>query len=143
MTRRIVSAGVLLAFLCGCTLTPSTRQVTLYDELGAEAGLAKIVDAFIENIGNDAQIFPYFADAKVSRFRDMFLMHLCAVADGPCSYTGDSMEDIHTGMHINEADFNRVVELLVSAMTEARVPFTTQNKLLARLAPLRGAVIHR
>ncbi len=134
--------GVLtLLLLTGCTA--SSAKSSLYDELGGQQGLESIVDAFIDNIGHDPQIFPYFADANVSRFREMFVVHLCAHSDGPCEYTGDSMEAIHTGMNIDEADFNRVVELLVEALNEVNIPFTTQNRLLARLAPMRRSVIHR
>jgi hemoglobin len=53
------------------------------------------------------------------------------------------MVDIHTGMNINEADFNRVVELLVLAMEDAGVSYREQNLVLAKLAPLRGEVIKR
>lgn len=105
--------------------------------------MAKLVDSFINNIGHDEQIFHFFSDANVARFRDQFIVHICAVSDGPCNYTGDSMEDIHTGMNINEADFNRVVELLIDAMEDQNITFKTQNRLLARLAPMRGRIIHR
>lgn len=153
MLRSILLFTCSLLLAVGCTTTTSSttspnstttpQNPILYEQLGGGAGLEKIVDSFIDNIGKDPQILPYFADAKVSHFRTFFLEHLCAVSDGPCTYTGDSMEDIHTGMHIDEADFNRVVELLVDALEQNHIPFTTQNRLLERLAPLRGGVIHR
>nr|WP_052026420.1 group 1 truncated hemoglobin [Pseudoalteromonas rubra] len=114
---------------------------TLFQQIGGQAGLERLVDLFIQQIGRDKAILPYFAKANVSHFRQGFITHLCDTLDGPCEYQGDSMVQIHTGMQITEADFNRVVELLINVMIEAGIAHTTQNQILARLAPLRGEVI--
>lgn len=124
--------------LMGCQ---TSVKPTLYQQIGGQAGLERLVDLFIQQIGRDKAILPYFAKANVSHFRQGFITHLCDTLDGPCDYQGDSMVQIHTGMQITEADFNRVVELLINAMTEADIAHTTQNQILARLAPLRGEVI--
>lgn len=124
--------------LMGCQ---TSVKPTLYQQIGGQAGLERLVDLFIQQIGRDKAILPYFAKANVSHFRQGFITHLCDTLDGSCDYQGDSMVQIHTGMQITEADFNRVVELLINAMTEAGIAHTTQNQILARLAPLRGEVI--
>nr|WP_194866680.1 group 1 truncated hemoglobin [Pseudoalteromonas sp. PPB1] len=116
-------------------------KLTLYQQVGGQAGLERLVDLFIQQIGHDKAILPYFAKANVSHFRQGFITHLCDTLDGPCEYQGDSMVQIHTGMQITEADFNRVVELLINAMTEAGIAHTTQNHVLSRLAPLRSEMI--
>ncbi len=131
-----------LLLLTSCATIPQQPQ-TLYDKLGSEAGLASIVDSLIKEIGSDKQIFHYFADSRISRFRTNLTQHLCALADGPCSYDGDSLTDIHTGMHINEKDFNHLVDLLIKAMYSQHIPHPVQNQLLARLAPLRTEVIYK
>ena len=51
------------------------------------------------------------------------------------------MVAIHTGMNITEADFNRVVDLLINAMNEQKISHTLQNKILAKMAPLRHEII--
>lgn len=136
-----ILAALTLLSLPACASFKQHKSI--YQALGQQPGIEKLVDAFIVNIGNDKQVFHYFADANLSRFREEFIVHLCTVSDGPCRYTGDSMEDIHTGMKISEADFNRVVELLVDAMSDCDVSFTTQNKLLAKMAPMRDNIIKR
>ena len=119
----------------------TTNQSSLYQTLGSEQGIKQIVDNLVIKISKDKQVFPYFAKASVSHFKQGLEMHFCAISNGPCEYTGDSMVDIHTGMNINEADFNRLVELLVEVMEESGVKYTTQNKLLAELAPMRAEII--
>jgi hemoglobin len=61
--------------------------------------------------------------------------------EGPCKYNGDSMVAIHTGMHISEKDFNHVVDLLINAMNNQNINHKIQNKILFKMAPLRGEVI--
>ncbi len=115
----------------------------LYTEIGGHEGIEKLVDAFVKRIARDKKILPYFAKASVKHFKEGFINHLCMMIDGPCIYRGDTMVDIHTGMHINEADFNRVVELLIQAMEDVGISYPTQNKILAKLVGLRGQIIKK
>ena len=68
---------------------------------------------------------------------------MCLISGGPCQYTGDTMQQVHAGMNVTEADFNALVDLLVNAMSRASIAHTTQNKLLARLVPMRKDIIYR
>jgi hemoglobin len=126
------------ALLTACTSTPNS---TLYQQLDGKDGIERLTDSFINQIGNDDKVLAYFTDANVVHFRDGFINHLCALTDGPCEYKGDSMVAIHTGMNITEADFNRVVDLLINAMNEQKINHTLQNKILAKMAPLRPEII--
>lgn len=136
--EKILTTIVLIASLAGCS---SASNLTFYQQLDGKAGLQRLVDSFINQIGNDEQIIHYFEHANISHFREGFINHLCVLTDGPCEYTRDSMVDIHTGMHITEADFNHVVDLLINAMNEQNINHTVQNKILAKMAPLRAEII--
>ncbi|MDO7596145.1 MAG: group 1 truncated hemoglobin [Pseudomonadota bacterium] len=138
--QRLVTTICLLFLLVGCAM--QAPQNTLYDKLGGEAGVDGIVSGLIKQIGQDKQIFHYFADANISRFRTHLTTHLCAITDGPCQYTGDSMTDIHTGMKITEKDFNHLVDLLINAMNLEGIPHRILNQLIAKLVPLRVSIIY-
>ncbi len=116
---------------------------TLYDQLGGKEGVAEIVDNFITQISYDPQIYPFFSKTNVPRLREKLEEQVCMLSDGPCAYTGDSMEQVHTNMHISTAEFNRTVELMQAAMDDAGIPFTVQNQLLKLLAPMREEIIKR
>ncbi|GHE91813.1 group I truncated hemoglobin [Thalassotalea profundi] len=140
VTNIVIILLTFSVFSCS-SIKESAEQQTLYQALGQQQGIERLVNIFIKKLGQDKQIFPYFAKASVSHFRQGFISHICEASDGPCQYEGDNMVDIHTGMNINEADFNRVVELLVLAMEEAGIDYPIQNKVLAKFAPLRGEII--
>jgi hemoglobin len=97
----------------------------------------------IEVYADDPRVAPFFANTNITRFRDKLTEYLCVIADGPCEYTGDTMEESHTGLGIDEASFNAGVEGFERAMTNLHVPLPAQNRLLARLAPKRKTIIHR
>tara|TARA_R110001606_G_scaffold399222_2_gene582446 strand:- start:103065 stop:103496 length:432 start_codon:yes stop_codon:yes gene_type:complete len=136
---RLVTITCLLFLLVSCAHQP---QVTLYEKLGGKTGVDGIVSGLINQIGEDKQIFHYFADTRITRFRTQLTEHLCTITDGPCKYSGDTMTDIHTGMDITEKDFNHLVDLLINAMNLQGIPHRIQNQLLARLTPLRANMIY-
>ncbi|MDG1752902.1 MAG: group 1 truncated hemoglobin [Thalassotalea sp.] len=149
MIKSIILVLFLTSVLMACSTQnqtainkqASTEQKTLYQELGGAPKVEQIVDAFIQNIASDPDVINYFTHANVDHFRKGFIQHFCEATDGPCTFEGDSMRDIHTGMNITEGDFNRVVELLVKALEESQVSYPLQNKILKKLAPLRADVI--
>jgi hemoglobin len=77
----------------------------------------------------------------MDRFKTNLTDQLCVVAGGPCVYKGQSMHDAHKGLHLTNADFNALVEDLQTGMDKAGVSFATQNRLLARLAPMNRDVV--
>jgi hemoglobin len=140
---RVLRTAFFISALTLSACATTTSQQTLYDDLGGESGIESIVNHLVTNIGHDKQVFHYFAEANVNRFKKHLAWHLCDLSDGPCNYTGDNMQQIHDGMEINERDFNHLVDLLIDAMYKADVPHPVQNRLLARLAPLRTDIIYR
>ena len=118
-------------------------QPPLFQQLGGQPGIAKLTDAFIEEIQYNKQTLPYFLESDINRFRTKFIEQICMISGGPCEYTGDSMADVHGGMNINEAHFNALVDDLIMAMQAIKLPTSTQNQLLSLLAPMRKDIIYR
>jgi hemoglobin len=130
--------ALAVAVACG---TPPWRGQTLYEDLGGQAGVARIVSNLLDRLAQDERIVALFDDTDMERFELRLNEHLCSVADGPCAYTGDDMRTTHRGLGISEAHFNALVEDLQDAMDAAGVSFAAQNRLLARLAPLHSEIV--
>ncbi|MBU6248220.1 MAG: group 1 truncated hemoglobin [Xanthomonadaceae bacterium] len=140
MRRLACLASALL--LAACATAPG-RAPTLYEQLGGRDGIAAITDRLLDAFAGDPLVAPAFRHVDIRRYRINFTDYLCQIADGPCHYTGDSMAEVHRGMHIDEAAFNAVVQDLITAMDRQHVPVRVQNRLLARLAPERKDIIYR
>lgn len=133
---------VLALLLSACAQQP-TRDDSLYRALGEHAGITRIVEGTLLNIARDPRIVERFRKIDIQRLRNKLIEQFCFEAGGPCTYTGDSMAESHKGQNVSRSDFNALVEDLIAAMEAQGVPVPAQNRLLARLAPMRGEVIER
>ena len=136
--RLVALHAVLLCGLAACASQPTT---TTYDQLGGAAGIEGIVDDLLEKIVEDKRINVQFADTDIVRFRSMLIEQLCAESDGPCTYSGLSMQESHAGRGIDDAQFNALVEDLIDVMTARKIPVGAQNRLLKRLAPMHRDIV--
>lgn len=139
---RLRFVPVIALLVAGCAHAPA-KAPTLYDELGGQPGVAAITESLLDAFATDPLVAPTFAHVDITRWKRVFADYVCQTADGPCRYTGDSMEEVHRGMNINEAAFNAVVEDLITAMNRQHVPVRVQNRLIARLAPTRAQMLYR
>lgn len=133
---------VVFLGLAACAQQPA-RDDSLYRALGEQAGITRIVEGMLLNIAGDRRIVRHFQDIDIQRLRDKLIEQFCIEAGGPCTYSGDSMEESHKGQQLTRSDFNALVENLQDAMEAQGVPMPAQNRLLARLAPMRAQVIER
>ena len=136
-------AMLCLPLLLAACAQQAPRDDGLYRALGAEPGIVRIVEGMLLGSARDPRIARHFLDIDIERLRDKLIEQLCFESGGPCVYTGDSMEESHKGPRLTPSDFNALVEHLQDAMDAEGVPTPAQNRLLARLAPMRGQVIDR
>jgi hemoglobin len=136
---RTLLLAVVLS-LVACAQQPP-KDDSLYLALGQQAGITRIVEGMLLNIAADPRIVQHFESVDIVRLRNKLVEQICAEAGGPCTFTGDSMEESHKGQNLTPSDFNALVENLQDAMSAQSVDIPTQNRLLARLAPMRAQII--
>jgi hemoglobin len=142
---------VALVGLGGCVGSPShgaapdrdaaAAKDALYRELGGSAGITRVVDVFLARVDNDLRINLFFENTDKKDLRALVIEQFCEATGGPCKYSGRSMEEAHSGMNLNDADFAAFVEDLIAAMNELKVPKASQDKLLALLGPMKPQVV--
>jgi hemoglobin len=136
-----------IALLAGCGMICGAAAAragdTLFADMGGQAAITKIANDTADIFLADDRIKATFDDTNLDRFRKMLAEQFCQVAGGPCVYTGHNMRDAHKGLHLTNADFNAAVEDLQKAMDRNGVAFATQNRFLARLAPMQHDVVTR
>jgi len=120
----------------------ATDDAALFRALGGRAGIDAIVDDFVPRLVADPRMSEFFKNTKQPHLRQMLSEQFCRVSGGGCAYTGKSMAEAHQDMDIAKADFNALVEVLQASMDAQHVPFATQNRLLARLAPMHREIVH-
>jgi hemoglobin len=142
MSRMVRQTTSLLAASAFLLLgAPASADTTLYDDLGGKEGVTAIVGAMIDNALADDRIKAVFDDINIPRLKGLLHEQFCTLTGGPCQYKRRTMKDTHVGLNLHDSDFNALVEDLEASMDARGIPWSTQVKLLAILAPMERDVV--
>lgn len=133
--RRLV---LTLALLCGSVHAQEALQA-----FGGRPGMEAVMQDFFTRLQADARIGRFFKKLDRAHFVQALTDQACEQLGGPCRYEGPPMDLLHQDLEISKADFNALVEVLQLSMDAKGVPFSAQNKLLARLAPMHRDIISK
>jgi hemoglobin len=132
--KSIIALLAVPALFIGSTVY---ADQSTFADFGGREGLVKIMDDLMINLSADPRTKPFFGNnPKDTYIKAMLVEQMCALLDGGCKYTGRDMKSAHADMKVNRAAFNALVEDFQLAMDKHNVPFSSQNKLLAKLAPM-------
>jgi len=105
-------------------------------------GIDRIVTTLLDLSFSDPRTAPIFKPFDRVRLHRTLSEQLCYVLGGGCSYSGRDMASVHKDMGVSSPAMNALVENLRIAMDREGVPFAMQNRLLARLAPMKRDIVH-
>lgn len=115
----------------------------LVEVFGGRDGIRRIAERTVELSQADPRIASIFKAHDMVRLKRTLFEQFCYLLGAGCNYTGREMRSAHADMGVTKANMNALVENLQAAMREAGVPFTAQNRLLAKLAPMSAEVVTR
>jgi hemoglobin len=114
---------------------------SLYARLGGGKAIGAVVDKFVEKVAADVRINARFAKVDIALFKKRLVQQVGQATGGPEKYEGKDMKTVHEGMKISDGDFDAVVEDLVGALNDLKVPDKEKGELMAKLAPMRGDIV--
>ena len=115
----------------------------VFADFGGQAGLTALMDDFMAVMLDDPRMRPFFENVDQARVKLHLAEQFCTILGGGCAYTGRDMVASHEGLRVDRADFNALVEDLQVAMNRRKIPFRSQNRLLAVLAPMHREIINK
>src|SRR5436190_5733122 len=111
---------------------------SLYERLGQEKGITRIVDEWTRQTLNDPRVnfirrgtdMPWTpADSNVNRFKARMVQFLCSASGGPQKYEGRDMRSVHQGMQISGGEFDAMKKDLKDTLIVLKVAEKEQNEL--------------
>jgi hemoglobin len=141
LTARIAPLLAAMAML-GCHMA-AAADMTVYDELGGKPGMTAIVNGMVDNALADDRIKMIFDNINIPRLKGLLHEQFCTLTGGPCSYHRRTMKETHAGLNLHESDFNALVEDLEASMDAQGIPWSSQVKLLAILAPMERDIVSK
>ena len=141
--RRWVSRGmsaVAGVSLCVCSAVMADGHL-LYERIGAQDGIATVVDGFLGKVGADDRVNGRFADTDMPKLRGLLIEQVCEATGGPCEYSGKNMLDAHKGMNITEAEFGIIAAHFAAAMSDAGVSADDNGTIMGVLAGMHDDIV--
>lgn len=110
---------------------------------GGRGGIKRMAERLVELSEADPRIADVFKAKGTVRLKRTLFEQFCYILGGGCDYTGRTMQAAHKDLGLQRSDLNALVENLQQAMRENKVPFSAQNRLLSKLAPMKRDVVVR
>lgn len=128
------------------------RSGTLFDRLGGEVVVRKVVDDFVTRASADPAVnFTRQGHAtvweaspqNVERLKQRLVEFISTTAGGPAQvqYRGRDMVSAHRGMGISNAEFDALAGHLKAALEANDLPRRESEELLNAVASTRGAIV--
>ena len=118
-------------------------SATLLAVFHGREGVTRIAADTIDRCVHDPRIADIFKGHDLVRLKRTLGEQFCYLLGGGCTYTGRDMTTTHKDLGLEVADFSALVENLQDAMDAEGVPFAAQNRLVAKLAPMKRAMVTR
>ncbi|MBN6188976.1 group 1 truncated hemoglobin [Aneurinibacillus sp. BA2021] len=116
---------------------------TLYERLGGEEAIAKVVDYFYDLVLQDETVNHFFENTDMEKQRRHQTKFISFALGGPNQYTGGSMAKAHEGMNLQPAHFDAIVKHLHDALAHFGVKEEDINEALAKVGTLREDILYK
>jgi hemoglobin len=118
----------------------------LFDRLGGEAGIAKIVDDVVEahmnNPAISSRFIPYNDQPeRMAVIKKHTVDFFCAGSGGPVTYHGRDMPATHRGMNISTGEYMHVVDDILTTLDKHNIDETTKKDVLFIVWSLKNLII--
>jgi hemoglobin len=124
---------------------PSVAKKSLYDRMGGEPVIIKVVDDLVLNVVADPMIKEkhkkHFIEGDVPVLKKKLVDQIGEATGGPQKYTGKNMKDAHKNMGITDEDFNALAGDVAKALDKNNVGAAEKKELLDMLGTMRKDVV--
>lgn len=115
--------------------------MSIYDELGGDAGVKAAVTVLYARVLADETLAPYFAGIDVGRLRAHQRAFIAAAVGGPELFTGRRLEEAHHRLEVDDAAFDRLLDHLAAALGDTGADASAVAAVRERVEGMRARVV--
>ncbi|KIL40682.1 globin [Gordoniibacillus kamchatkensis] len=119
------------------------QTTTLYETLGGEGTIGKVVDYFYELILADPTVSKFFENTDMEKQRKHQTKFISFALGGPYQYTGASMAKAHAGMNLQPEHFDAIANHLGAALEHFGVARKDVDKVLNHIGTLKDDILYK
>jgi len=119
-------------------------EQSLYEKVGGEDAIAKVVDYFYsELVLKDDTVNHFFTNTDMEKQRQHQTKFISYALGGPNQYSGQSMTKAHEGMNLQPEHFDAIVKHLHDALAHFGVSEGEIDQALSKVATLRDDILYQ
>ena len=119
----------------------TNTQKSLYERLGGEPGVRKIVNDVLDKNASNPLIAYHFKNIDMDKLKQLVFEFFSMGTGGPHNYTGRDMRTSHTGMNINEEEWVSATDDTLWALDTNGIGQGEKNEVIAILESLKGDIV--
>jgi hemoglobin len=112
-----------------------------FERYGGLPFVSKMVLDFYDRVLGSERLAPYFESVDMRRLVDHQAKFISAIMEGPTSYTGEMLMEIHGHLEVDEAAFEEMVTLLGETMVAFEIEEPDRQAILDRLRTARTCIV--
>jgi hemoglobin len=128
-------------------MSPVTSKDSLYSRLGGYDAIAAVVDDLLPRLHGDTRLQRFWMSPRSTdsnnRERQLAVDFISASAGGPTFYLGRDMKTSHTGMGIDQEDYNAFTRHLAATLERFNVPERERNDVMGFIASLEKEIVEK
>ena len=128
-------------------VAPELKPKTMWDRLGGEKGVTRIVDDFVNTAVKDPKV-DFFRHNKVKldaehivKMKREFVEQISQATGGPLKYKGPDMKKIHRDMGVTNEQFDAAAVDLKKALEKNKVAPEDRKKILDAINSYRKEIV--
>jgi hemoglobin len=114
---------------------------TLYDRVGGQAAIAKLITAFYKKVFTDPLIGPFFVHTSLEKLTHMQEQFFSIALGGPVPENEISLLKAHQGRGIEQRHLTRFTEHLLSTLKEVGVDENDAHDIVQRISQYSHDVV--
>jgi hemoglobin len=112
----------------------------VYERLGYQSGVEKVVDFFLANVAGDDRVNGRFTDTDMAQLRGHLIDQVCEATDGPCTHEAKSIREALADMGITEAEFAIIAGHFSAAIEQTGVNESDHAEVMNVLSAIQGDI---
>lgn len=121
--------------------TTTQQKPTLFERLGGETNVRKIVNDVLDKNSSNPLIAHHFSNIDMKGLKQKAFEFFAMGTGGPHQYTGRDMRTAHANMNITVEEYDSATNDTLSALDENGIGQVEKNEVLAILEYLKGDIV--
>ncbi|MFC0775502.1 group I truncated hemoglobin [Terrimonas alba] len=121
--------------------SPTTQKPSLYERLGGEQGLRKIVNDILDKNFSNPKIGHHFKNVDMDKLKQLVFEFFSMGIGGSHIYTGRDMRSAHADLGISQRDFSLGNDDVSEALKENGVSKAEIDEVIGILNSMKGDVV--